>query len=135
MERPIEEWTLLEKLAEIATAPFGGPMPRCLLNPSDWARPMRKIAQEAFDEIVRLRAEVTDWQPLDTAPVEPAHTVPSYYRFRCLLQDQQGHVFEGAAYFVKPKPHLEPQLRWKSAADRQVFPKFWKPLPAPKAVA
>lgn len=56
-DRPIEEWTLLEKLNELATAPLGGPMPKTMGTPTfnNWATPLKKIAQEAFDEIVRLR--------------------------------------------------------------------------------
>jgi hypothetical protein len=56
-DRPIEEWTLLEKLAEIADAVKGGPIPRCMLGEAhdDWATPLKAIAQEAFDEIERLR--------------------------------------------------------------------------------
>lgn len=56
-DRPIEEWTLLEKLAEIATTPIGRPMPKCIGMPPavEWATPLKTIAQAAFDEIVRLR--------------------------------------------------------------------------------
>lgn len=59
-DRPIEEWTLLEKLAEISTTSVGAPIPRSLggngkYGLNDWGTPLSKIAQEAFDEIVRLR--------------------------------------------------------------------------------
>jgi hypothetical protein len=192
-DRPIKEWTLLEKLAEIAGTKPGSSMPQCLGGPNviNWAEPMNMIAQEAFDEIQRLRggypadladpvaalreraagyetllkepqwspmrshiepdidmlrgaaAEIErlrdphpveiDWMPMDTAPVEPAHTVPSYYRFRCMLQDARGEVFEGAGYYVKlGRATTHQTLRWQNAARRQVFPKFWKPLPAPE---
>lgn len=32
----------------------------------------------------------------------------------------------GASYYVKAG------LRWQNGMQRQVFPKFWKPLPIPK---
>lgn len=137
-DRPIEEWTLLEKLAFIASVPI----------PED-ADPETKMARrmvsDAFDEIQRLREAVEpavriitadEWRPIDTAPVEPGHTVPSYYRFRCLLQDGRDEVFEGAAYYVKVgRATTHPTLRWQNAMQRQCFPKFWKPLPAPKVTA
>lgn len=58
-DRPIEEWTLLEKLAEIASTQLGAAMPLCLGRETswDWATPLKIIAQAAFDEIVRLRGE------------------------------------------------------------------------------
>lgn len=58
-DRPIKEWTLLEKLNELASTPMGAPIPRCLGGSTNIALPMSKIASEAFDEIQRLRAEVT----------------------------------------------------------------------------
>lgn len=54
-DRPIEEWTLLEKLNELATAPLDGPMPKCMGIPTNWATPIKAIAKAAFDEIQRLR--------------------------------------------------------------------------------
>lgn len=57
-DRPIEEWTLLEKLAEIKGTLQGWMLPRCLgiAGPNvDWGTPLSKIAGDAFDEIVRLR--------------------------------------------------------------------------------
>lgn len=61
--RPIEEWTLLEKLNEIASStPSGSPMPRCLGGAGviDWAAPLGKIASEAFNEIQRLHGVETN---------------------------------------------------------------------------
>lgn len=151
-DRPIEEWTLLEKLADVATAPVGAvDRPYVMRAPGDWATPLKALAQAAFDEIQRLRGVDTklrlterhyrdaldqmgaEWLPIDTAPVEPGHTVSSHYRFRCMLQDAQGDVFEGAAYYVKiGRATTHQTLRWQNARHRQCFPKFWKPLPAPK---
>lgn len=65
-DRPIEEWTLLEKLAEIATTPLGADMPLCLEPDAtgwNWATPLKQVAQDAFDEIVRLRAELKERKP------------------------------------------------------------------------
>lgn len=80
-DRPIEEWTLLEKLASIATAEIGGPMPACLRHPTtapdlvttdpvsgvsvglgtnDWGTPLSAIVQDAFDEIQRLRERLQE---------------------------------------------------------------------------
>lgn len=54
-DRPIEEWTLLEKLAELATTPTVAPAPRCLGDPASIAPFLKEIAQAAFAEIQRLR--------------------------------------------------------------------------------
>lgn len=80
-----------------------------------------------------LRIE-RDWQPIDTAPVEPFDKVPNYYRFQCLLQGERGDVGEGWAYYVPPprsRPLKAPLLRWANRIG-QCFPKYWMPLPAPK---
>ena len=48
-DRPIEEWTLLERLASIGGGGF-----RHELDPNSVA----DLAQECFNEIVRLRTEI-----------------------------------------------------------------------------
>jgi hypothetical protein len=86
------------------------------------------VARE--DGVVTL-AMVPDWRPIETAPVEPAEKASSYYRFRCLLQNARGEVFEGWGYYVKlgrATSHMT--LRWKNDIG-QCFPKYWMPLPAP----
>ena len=142
--------TLLEKLTEIATTKVGGPMPVCLRAPGDangfstvnWATPLMNIAQEALNEIERLRIGTIyhTWQPLDTAPVPSATEInPRVYRFRCMLQNGRAWVFEGNAHYVQFSRARKPEwvLRWYDAANRlcandKDAPIYWMPLPAPK---
>lgn len=57
-DRPIEEFTLLEKLAVLADMRSGMTMPAFLAGPNGWGEPLAALMQEAFDEIVRLREAV-----------------------------------------------------------------------------
>lgn len=80
----------------------------------------------------------SDWQPIETAPVEPWDKVASFYRFRCLLQIPNRHepptVTSGHGYYTTaPRSKERRLLRW-SDGSHQVFPKFWMPHPAPKEV-
>ncbi len=80
---------------------------------------------------------MTEWQPLDTAPVPSAVEInPRVYRFRCMLQDKKGWVFEGNAHYVQFSRATNPEwvLRWYDAANRLCSPPpiYWMPMPAPK---
>lgn len=149
-DRPIEEWTLLEKLADVASAPVGSlNQPYVMRLPGDWATPLKQLAQEAFDEIQRLRKElgmldpgqppvamILDWQPIDTAPVPP-RDVLKYASWRCLIQTKSGAVMEGFARWVQANGSNAAirkwVLRWYDRegswlGDRA---RYWMPLPAP----
>jgi hypothetical protein len=54
-DRPIEEWTLLEKLAALAADDSAGVHP-CMQHPYGWGVALAAIAKEAFDEIQGLNA-------------------------------------------------------------------------------
>jgi hypothetical protein len=62
-DRPVEEFTLMEKLRSLADATVGGPIPKVVDRPNDWATALKEIANEAFDEIERLRHEVRRMTP------------------------------------------------------------------------
>lgn len=131
-----EEPTLIEKLRQIEAHVPGGRTPPCL-DRMDWSAVLAKIAGEAADAVeaaarVIVRAQ---WRPINTAPVEPAEKVPSYYQFRCLLQNARGEVGEGWGYYVKlGRATSHKTLRWANALG-QCHPKYWMPLPAPLVLA
>lgn len=68
-----------------------------------------------------------NWQPIETAPVEPSDSVPGWYRFRCLLANEHGWVNEGYAEYT----HKRKDLVWKNAYGQKLFPTHWMPLPSP----
>lgn len=82
---------------------------------------------------------MSDWQPIDTAPVKPwTPGLESYYGFRCLLQNDLGHVFEGSARYVgaarkqvKGAGVREAVLRWYNASGNRWEPNvvYWMPMP------
>jgi hypothetical protein len=133
-DRPIEEWTLLEKLVFLTGTTRA---PQVTFD-------IKKVAQEAFDEIYRVRqleAGIRQWQPIETAPVEPWEKVHSYYRFNCLLQlkgmnngSGQPAISQGYGYYVcAPRSKERRILRWHELhTGHQCYPKYWMPLPAPK---
>lgn len=140
MDLNTTKWTLQEKLTQIAEWKFGSGTPACLLGDNQWGLPLGGIAQEAIDEIERLRIGTIyhTWQPLGTAPVPSATEInPRVYRFRCLLQDKKGYVFEGNAHYVQFSRARNPEwvLRWYDAANRlcSPMPIYWMPMPAPRS--
>jgi hypothetical protein len=133
--------TLLEKLRAISRLKPGMEFPGFLKNEGgNWGYLLAKLCGDAADEIYRvhqLEAGIRQWQPIGTAPVEPWDKAPSCYAFPCLLQLQQGHpsspphVCSGEAYYTfAPRSKEQRILRWRSGG-RQVFPKYWMPLPLP----
>ena len=75
---------------------------------------------------------MSEWQPIETAPVSPlTDDLPCYYRFTCLLSED-GRVFEGYAEYTFKKK----KLVWKNAAlfGRSCEPTHWMPLPDPPEV-
>lgn len=123
--RPVAT-TLTEKLAQLADMKIGDPAPSYLATPNAWVEELAKVAKEALDQIRRQ-----SWQPIETAPIEPwTRDLPSFYRFKCLLQNEKGYVSEGWAYWVPPRRSIAPLMRW--ANNHGVCqPKYWMPLPQP----
>ncbi len=73
-------------------------------------------------------APVSAWQDISTAPIKPVDEVESYYRFNCLLQNEQGWVKAGWAEYT----HHKKKLVWKSDNGQSFYPIYWMPLPAPR---
>jgi len=132
------------RLEWMRDAKTGAVLPPGLFDDSNnWGEAASGAVKAALDEIERLQegwglAGFPTWQPIDTAPVEPWDNVPSYYRFKCLLQIPSGHpgnppeVCEGEAYYTTKPRHPERRiLRWRNQRG-MCFPKYWMPLPAPK---
>lgn len=145
--------SLIEKLRQIADAKVGEPAPACLCGDKAWAIILAEIAKEAADaleqpllpanlkqivadsirEELAARGEIfiKDWQPIDTAPVDPADTAWSHYEFHCLLQNFAREVFEGyGAYRTVGGSRI---LRWYDARGRYLSHSVthWMHLPAP----
>jgi hypothetical protein len=121
------EWMAQAKAGDIPPDEIGFPV-------GAWAAPAAEAAKAALDEIERLRTGTIyhQWQPIDSAPIEPWNKVVSYYSFRCMLQDADGFVREGEGYYVCPPRSKEQRiLRWRNNLG-QCFPKYWMPLPAAK---
>lgn len=75
-------------------------------------------------------AVATPWLPIDSAPIEPwTEALPSYYRFNCLLANENGWVRAGRAEYTYRKH----KLTWKEQGGHVFYPTHWQPLPAPPA--
>jgi hypothetical protein len=103
--------------------------------PNRWLR----IRERTPDGLVIIEMATPDgvlgdlWQPIETAPVAPwTPELPSYYRFRCILQVKPTWVQEGEGYWIVPHRGKDrtPQLRWRTHLG-MCQPTHFMPLPAP----
>lgn len=83
----------------------------------------------AENEIKKL---IPVWRPIAEAPIPPYLEAPSYYRYRALIQTEEGDVFGGwAGWANSGKGQV---VRWYSShGDRWVRDaKYFMPMPAPR---
>lgn len=126
-----KQYTLIERLTQLADSKAFGPMPPFLDQPNGWGTALIDMATEAL--------ALLTWRPIDTAPV-PAWDSPEarrgYNMLRCLgqlarLGANPPWITTIEAYYVAAPRSTEKRiLRWRDGGGRQVFPKYWMPMPA-----
>jgi hypothetical protein len=90
------------------------------------------------DELERLVGAIPVWRPIAEAPIPPHEAVPTYWIWRCMIQDEEANVYAGFVRYVDAQSRGRSAriLRWYEGVPHRYAqiakPRYFIPLPQPR---